>query len=126
MNIESLKGVLNLLGSAFPFQDEASKTAFHDAVNNLDSDTEAAPIAEVAPIAAAPEPEPETPAPEAAVETPAVEDGPVAEAPASEPTGPGMATAEAPADPAAETSVDAEIAAAEARLADLKAQKAQS
>src|SRR5215472_16839263 len=79
INVDGVKELLNFLGQAFPFQDEASKNAFHEKVAGLDSDT----------------PVEETPAETPAVETPAEEAAEeAAEAPAAPPTT--TATAEAP------------------------------
>lgn len=36
VNIDSLKEILNQLGNSYPWQDEASKTAFHAQVSSLD------------------------------------------------------------------------------------------
>src|SRR5215472_876257 len=92
INVDGVKELLNFLGQAFPFQDEASKNAFHEKVAGLDSDT---PVEETPAETPAEPPAAETPAETPAVETPAEEAAEeAAEAPAAPPTT--TATAEAP------------------------------
>lgn len=35
VNVDSLKEILNQLGNTYPWQDEASKLAYHDQVNSI-------------------------------------------------------------------------------------------